>query len=203
MYITGREVILYSAYLSLKEGITMGLTGVLFCFIGFALVAIGSNRLYKIDDKSLAVIMFIAGGLSLIMNIVSMAYGIVTHQSSIWFYNSATGLMFAFTYIIIGCNTVWHLDGRLLGLYALWVACNTIPAGILCFFNLGGDALFGIFWFIWGLLWLTMFIENNLHIDLGKPCAWAAILVGLITVWLPAWLMLMHDWMPFSIHLLS
>ena len=39
---------------------------------------------------------------------------------------------------------------------------NALPAGILCLTSgYGGNAWYGIIWFLWGILWLTAFVEIN------------------------------------------
>lgn len=76
---------------------------------------------------------FFTGGLGLILNIVSISYGVVAGKPESWFYASATGLLFAFTYLYVALNTIFDFDQRLYGWYSLFVAINSIPAGILCF----------------------------------------------------------------------
>ena len=49
-----------------------------------------------------------------------------------WSYGSATGLLFAFTYLYTAINTIFDLDQRLYGWFSLFVAINSIPAGLLC-----------------------------------------------------------------------
>ena len=86
-------------------------------------------------------------------------------------------------------------DQRLYGWFSLFVAINTIPAGILCLTSgYGGNAWYGIIWFLWGILWLTAFIEINLKKDLGKFVPYLAIFEGIITAWIPGLLMLWGKW---------
>ena len=47
------------------------------------------------------------------------------------YYAAATGLLFGFTYLFIGFNAVFGLDGRVLGWFSLFVAVNTVPPSVL------------------------------------------------------------------------
>ena len=86
-------------------------------------------------------------------------------------------------------------DQRLYGWFSLFVAINTLPAGILCLTSgYGGNAWYGIIWFLWGILWLTAFIEINLKKNLGKFVPYLAIFEGIVTAWIPGLLMLWGKW---------
>ena len=75
------------------------------------------------------------------------------------------------------------------GLVYLW------QAGILCLTSgYGGNAWYGIIWFLWGILWLTAFIEINLKKNLGKFVPYLAIFEGIVTAWIPGLLMLWGKW---------
>ncbi|MBO6098405.1 MAG: hypothetical protein J6O87_03035, partial [Aeriscardovia sp.] len=84
-----------------------------------------SNGLYglgKIGDKSNVIMNFFTGGLGLILNIIALGYGACVGKPALWFYESATGLLFAFTYLYVALNKIFNLDGRLYGWYSLFVA---------------------------------------------------------------------------------
>ena len=113
------------------------------------LMSNGLHRLEGIPDKSNVVMNIFTGGLGLILNIIVIAYGACTGQGAEWFYGSATGLLFAFTYLYSAINTIFDFDQRLYGWFSLFVAINTIPAGILCLTSgYGGNAWYGIIWFL-------------------------------------------------------
>ena len=137
--------------------------GVILLYVGMVLMSNGLHRLEGIPDKSNVVMNIFTGGLGLILNIIVIAYGACTGQGAEWFYGSATGLLFAFTYLYSAINTIFDFDQRLYGWFSLFVAINTLPAGILCLTSgYGGNAWYGIIWFLWCVLWLTAFIEINL-----------------------------------------
>ncbi len=169
--------------------------GVVLLYVGIVLISNGLYRLEGIQDKSNVVMNIFTGGLGLILNIIAIAYGNATGQDASWFYGSATGLLFAFTYLYTAINTIFEFDQRLYGWFSLFVAINSIPAGLLCITsNYGGNAIYGIIWWLWGLLWLTAFIEINLKKDLGKFVPYLAIFEGVVTAWIPGFLMLINMW---------
>ena len=110
-----------------------------------------------------------------------------TGQGAEWFYGSATGLFYlpspTFTQLI---NTIFDFDQRLYGWFSLFVAINTLPAGILCLTSgYGGNAWYGIIWFLWGILWLTAFIEINLKKHPREICPLPSYFEGIVTAWIP------------------
>lgn len=155
--------------------------GVSLLYVGAVLAINGIGRLTGIDGKSLAVMNFFTGGLSVIANIILLISG--------EYYAAATGLLFGFTYLFIGFNAVFGLDGRVLGWFSLFVAVNTVPASLLSLFK-DHDLLFFAIWLAWGVLWLLMFVENVLKKDLKSTVPILLIAEGVFTAWIPAWLLL-------------
>lgn len=168
--------------------------GIILLYVGIVLISNGVARLSGINDKSIAVMNIFTGGLSLILNIISIGYGVASSQSTEFFYASGTGLLFAFTYLYTAINTIYDLDQRLYGWYSLFVAINAIPAGILAFQGYGGNSIYGWIWFCWGILWLTGFIETVLKKNLGKFVGWLGVIEGIATAWIPGFLMLVNLW---------
>ena len=81
-------------------------------YVGMVLMSNGLHRLEGIPDKSNVVMNIFTGGLGLILNIIVIAYGACTGQGAEWFYGSATGLLFAFTYLYSAINTIFDFDQR-------------------------------------------------------------------------------------------
>lgn len=152
-------------------------------YVGAVLAINGIGRLTNIDGKSLAVMNFFAGGLSVIANIILLVSG--------EYYAAATGLLFGFTYLFIGFNAVFGLDGRVLGWFSLFVAINTIPASLLSLLK-DQDPLFFAIWLAWGVLWLLIFIESVFKKDLKNTVPILLIAEGIFTAWIPAWLLLQN-----------
>lgn len=155
--------------------------GVSLLYVGAVLTINGIGRLTNIDGKSLAVMNFFTGGLSVIANIILLISG--------EYYAAATGLLFGFTYLFIGFNSVFGLDGRVLGWFSLFVAINTIPASLLSLLK-DHDPLFFAIWLAWGVLWLLMFVESVLKKDLKSTVPILLIAEGVFTAWIPAWFLL-------------
>ena len=157
--------------------------GVSLLYVGAVLAINGIGRLSKIDGKSLAIMNFFTGGLSLIGNVILLTQG--------EFYAAATGLLFGFTYLFIALNAVFDLDGRVLGWFSLFVAVNTVPAAILSLLK-DQDPLFFAIWLAWGILWLLIFVESVLKKDLKYTVPVLLILEGIGTAWIPGWLLLQN-----------
>ena len=157
--------------------------GVSLLYVGAVLTINGIGRLTEIDGKSLAVMNFFTGGLSVIANVILLVCG--------EYYAAATGLLFGFTYLFIGLNAVFNLDGRVLGWFSLFVAINTVPAALLSLLQ-DGDPLFFVIWLAWGILWLLIFVESVLKKDLHHTVPVLLILEGIGTAWVPAWLLLQN-----------
>ena len=156
--------------------------GVILLYVGMVLMSNGLHRLEGIPDKSNVVMNIFTGGLGLILNIIVIAYGACTGQGAEWLYGRATGLLFAFTYLYSAINTIFDFDQRLYGWFSLFVAINTLPAGILCLTSgYGGNAWYGMILFLWGILGLNAFIEINLQKHLGKIFPYLSIFEGIGT----------------------
>lgn len=56
--------------------------GVVLLYVGIVLISNGIYRLEKIKDKSNAVMNIFTGGLSVILNIIAIAYGNATGQEA-------------------------------------------------------------------------------------------------------------------------
>ena len=157
--------------------------GVSLLYVGAVLTINGIGRLTEIDGKSLAVMNFFTGGLSVIANVILLVCG--------EYYAAATGLLFGFTYLFIGLNAVFNLYGRVLGWFSLFVAINTVLAALLSLLQ-DADPLFFVIWLAWGILWLLIFVESVLKKDLHHTVPVLLILEGIGTAWVPAWLLLQN-----------
>lgn len=167
--------------------------GLVLLYVGIVLINNGICRIYKIDSKSTAVINLFVGSLSVICNIVVIIHGSLNNVA-IEYYAAATGLLFGFTYLLIAIINIYNLDWRIFGWYSLFVAINTLPAAYLSYAS--GEMqgfYFALIWLAWGVLWLTGFIESVLKIEL-RFVPYLAILEGIITAWIPAWLFFIGIW---------
>ena len=167
--------------------------GVVLLYVGIVLINNGVARLTDVDAKSASVMNLFAGGLSLIINIVAIVHGDFENIDSLGdFYSAATGLLFGFTYLYVAANSIFDLDNRLYGWYSLFVAINTIPAAYIAFVG-DGDWRMALIWILWGILWLTGFIENVLKKKLNFV-PYLAVFEGIFTAWIPGFLILTNLW---------
>lgn len=168
--------------------------GVVLLYVAIVLISNGIARLCKVDSKSQAVMNLFTGSLSVICNVIVIVFGEITSSTS-EFYAAATGLLFGFTYLYIALNGIFNLDQRLYGWYSLFVAVNSIPAGILCVFD-GGfyNMAMAIIWWLWGVLWLTGFIETVAKKNLGKFVGYLSVFEGIVTAWIPGFMMIAGWW---------
>lgn len=162
-------------------------------YVAIVLINNGICRLMKIDGKSMAIMNIFAGALSVIANIIIIVHGDF-ENNSLDLYAAATGLLFGFTYLFIAVNNIFNLDWRPYGWYSLFVAINSVPAAYYSYITGTNEGYwFGIIWLAWGVLWLTGFIETVLK----KELSWVpylAILEGIFTAWIPAWLIITGTW---------
>ena len=167
--------------------------GVVLLYVGIVLINNGIARLTDVDNKSASVMNVFTGLLSIVINIITILHGDFETIDSIGdFYSAATGLLFGFTYLYVAANSIFNLDGRLYGWYSLFVAINTVPAAWIEF-SVNGDWRMAVIWILWGILWLTGFIENVLKKEL-KFVPYLAVFEGIVTAWIPGFLILTNLW---------
>lgn len=170
--------------------------GLVLMYVAIVLMNNGFCRLMKCDGKSTAVMNIFAGGISVVANLVTIIYGDFADTSNATsdFYAAATGLLFGFTYLFVAINNIFNLDWRPYGWFSLFVAINSIPAAYLSY-NQGTNEGFWFMWIwlAWGVLWLTGWIETVLKKELPFV-PYLAILEGIFTAWIPAWLIITGQW---------
>lgn len=167
--------------------------GVVLLYVGIVLINNGIARLTDVDAKSASVMNLFTGGLSIIANIITIVHGDFMLIGDIGdFYSAATGLLFGFTYLYVAVNSIFNLDPRLYGWYSLFVAINSVPAAWIEFY-VNGDWRMAVIWILWGILWLTGFIENVLKKHLSFV-PYLAIFEGIVTAWIPGFLILTGLW---------
>ena len=158
--------------------------GLVLLYVGIVLLNNGICRLSGIDDKSTSIMNWIVGGLSVTVNVIA----IVQEE----YYAAAAGLLFGFTYLINAVTKTKGLDPRVFGWFSLFVAINTIPAAIIDYNT--GDWKMAVIWILWGILWFTGWIETVAKKDLGKFVPVLLVVEGIITAWIPGFLMLRGMW---------
>lgn len=167
----------------------MGNVGLL--FVGAVLFLNGIMLLGWVEAKSAAPINFFVG----LLQVVTPTYLIFTANGDADTILAASGLyLFGFTYLYVGLNLVFNLDGTGLGYFcAFVVACALVFAGL----NFGrfSDPGFGVIWLYWAFLWALFFIVLGLKRErltryTGAVCA----IQGWVTGTIPAFLLLTGRW---------
>jgi putative amide transporter protein len=105
-------------------------------------------------------------------------------------------LLFAFTYLWVAFNGFLNTDGRAFGWYCLFVAVTAVAAGIYTFRDAdGNDASIwlGIDWFAWSVLWFMFFLLLALQRPIARITGAVAIIEGIGTAWVFAFLLLQGD----------
>ena len=166
--------------------------GVCLLFVGIVLISNGACALMKADKKSAAVINFFVGGLSVIINVISLVQGN--------YYAAGTGLLFGFTYLFVGINSVFGFEGRPFAVFSSFVAVNAVIFGIVegitgsSALGISPDWRWAVIWWLWAVLWGSAFVTDIMKKDLGRTVPCLQIFEGVFTAWIPAVMMLLCVW---------
>ena len=166
--------------------------GVCLLFVGIVLINNCLCRLNNVNGKSTAVMNIFTGGLSLIINVIALVQG--------HYYAAGTGLLFGFTYLFVAINSIYGLDAKPFAWFSTFVAINAVVFGTLegvmgnQFLNITPDWRWAAIWYLWAILWGTAYVEDILHINLGKFVPRLQVFEGLVTAWIPGVLLLIGQW---------
>ncbi len=166
--------------------------GVCLLFVGIVLINNGCCGLWGIDGKPAAIMNFFVGGLSVVINVISLMQGN--------YYAAGTGLLFGFTYLFVAFNQIFSLDTRPFAVFSSFVAVNAIVFGVIE--GISGSSALGIepdwrwlvIWWLWAILWGSAFFTDILDKDLRKTVPILQIAEGVVTAWVPGVLMLLGAW---------
>ena len=161
-------------------------------FVGIVLINNGVCSLCKINPKAAAIMNIFVGGLSVIINVLSLIQGN--------YYAAGTGLLFGFTYLFVAINNIFELDTRPFAVFSVFVAVNAVVFGIVE--GVTGSEALGItadwrwaaIWWLWAILWGSAFFTDILKKDIGRKVAGLQIFEGVVTAWIPGVLMLLKMW---------
>ena len=166
--------------------------GVCLLFVGIVLINNGICTLWKISPKAAAVMNIFTGGLSVVINVLSLVQGN--------YYAAGTGLLFGFTYLFVAINGIFDLDDRPFAVFSIFVAVNAVIFG--CVEGITGSTALGItpdwrwavIWWLWAVLWGSALFTGILKKKIGKQVAVLQIFEGVVTAWIPGVLMLLGMW---------
>lgn len=102
---------------------------------------------------------------------------------------AASGLyLFGFTYLYVGITNLAGLEPEGVGWFSFFVAGAALVYAGIAFWR-DSDAVFGVIWLHWALLWSLFFLVLGLgRTDLTRFTGWTTTLLSLPTCALPAFL---------------
>jgi putative amide transporter protein len=167
----------------------MGSVGLL--FVGAVLFLNGAMLLGWVNAKSAAPINFFVG----VLQVVTPTYLIWTANGDADTILGAGALyLFGFTYLYVGLNLAFDLDGSGLGYYCAFVVVCALVFSYLNFTRFNDNA-FGVIWLYWAFLWALFFLVLGLRQDgLSKYTGAVCAIQGWVTGTLPAFLLLTGHW---------
>lgn len=165
------------------------LTGFVLFYVGAVLFVNGLWLMGRVADREIVVINIVAALVSGAA-VIQDAFG--AHAGAASIRNGALSLLFCTTYLWVAYNRLAGLDGRGLGWFSLFVAITTVPVFLR---GMGGaDSATEIWlaanWAVWGMLWFMYFMLLALRRPIQRQTAWATLLTGIFTGWLPGFLLL-------------
>lgn len=165
------------------------LLGLSLFYVGAVLILNGLWMLGRIGDREIPVINLFTGGLTLLVSF-KLAFGEAADSTSIK--AAALSLLFSLTYLWVAFNRLTGADGRGLGWFSLFVAITAVPVAIdaLRIASTPWDWWLGASWAAWSVLWLLFFLMLALHKPIARLTAWTAIGQGVLTAWVPGYLLL-------------
>ncbi|MBB3085715.1 AmiS/UreI family transporter [Geodermatophilus sabuli] len=169
----------------------MGAVGLL--YVGVVLFVNGLMLLGRVDARAAAPINLFVGALQ----VFTPTYLIVSSGGDPAAILGASGIyLFGFTYLYVGINLLADLDGTGLGWFSAFVAvCAVVYAGLNFFYFEPRDAAFGVIWLFWAVLWALFWLVLGLkREDLTRYTGAIAVVAGLVSAALPAFLLLTGVW---------
>lgn len=165
------------------------LLGLSLFYVGAVLILNGLWMLGRIGDREITIINLCTGGLTLLV-CLRLALGADADAASIR--AAAFSLLFSFTYLWVAFNRLSGADGRGLGWFSLFVAVTAVPVAIdsLRIASTTWDWWLGLSWAAWAMLWLLFFLALALQKPITRLTAVVAIGQGILTGWLPGYLLL-------------
>lgn len=166
--------------------------GVCLLFVGIVLINNGLCSWFQLSGKSTAVMNILVGGLSLIINVISLVQG--------HYYAAGTGLLFGFTYLFVAFSSLWDIDPKPFAWFSTFVAINALVFGTFEGFiglpalSIEPDWRWAGIWYLWAILWGTAFVEDILGYKLGKFVPALQVFEGVITAWVPGLLLMIGMW---------
>ena len=160
-------------------------------YVGAVLFLNGLWILGQVEDRELAIIDIFVGGLGLAVVLLTIIFSQGNLASAEF---GSQILLFAFTYLWVAYNRYAKPDGRGLGWFCLFVAITAVPIGLTVLSTSGGrvwPVWLGLNWLAWAVLWFLFFLLLARRMtQLTKLTGWLTLLEGIVTGWIPGYLLL-------------
>jgi putative amide transporter protein len=169
----------------------MGSVGLL--YVGVVLIVNGLMLLGRVDARAAAPLNLFVGA----MQVVIPTFLIFTAGGDRGTILASAGLyLFGFTYLYVGINLLANLDGTGLGWYSAFVAVSAVVyAGLNFFYFTPSDPAFGVIWLYWAVLWALFWVVLGIrHEEFTRYTGAVALTAGVVTAWIPAFLLLTGQW---------
>lgn len=165
------------------------LTGFVLFYVGAVLFLNGLWLMGKIEDREIVVMNIVTATVSGAV-VLHQAFGAAADAASIR--NAALSLLFCTTYLWVAYNRFAGVDGRGLGWFSLFVAVTSVPVFLRALASAGSatDVWLALNWAVWGVLWFMYFLLLALGRPIQRQTAWFTLLTGILTGWLPGFLLL-------------
>ena len=163
--------------------------GLALLWVGAVLFLNGIWLMGRIGSREIAIINIFTGGVTASVA-AYLAFGPNNNLASIQ--GAGLTLLFSFTYLWVAYNQFNDVDGRGLGWYSLFVAITAVPVAIT---TLQGAATLwgywlGLCWAAWAVLWFMFFMLLAMQKPIAKVTGAVACIQGIVTAWLPGYLLL-------------
>ncbi|ASJ74213.1 AmiS/UreI family transporter [Granulosicoccus antarcticus] len=165
------------------------LLGLSLFYVGAVLVLNGIWLHGRIADNEIWVINVFSGIIACMVSF-KLAFGVDADAESIK--AAALTFLFGFTYFWIAINRFNKSDGKGLGWFSLFVAITAVPVALDTLMNASSiwQVWFGLSWVAWSFLWFLFFLLLALQKPIVKLTGTVATSVGVLTGWLPGYLLL-------------
>lgn len=164
----------------------MGMLGCALVYVGFVLFINALLLLGKLDGKQVFP-MNIFTGVLIFAGVMRTVF--LQGQDIITYFYAMQSLLFAFTYLWVGINSIWDLDGKGLGWYCLLVAIVAVPTAFTALPDVG---LF-VLWLMWASLWFMFFLLLGLGYQISTSTAgWT--MVNAVITGIAGYLILVEAW---------
>jgi hypothetical protein len=152
----------------------MGMLGAALVYVGFVLCMNGLKLLGKLKAEHVIPMNLFTGGL-IVTGVVRI---VLLHGEGItpYFY-AMQSLLFGFTYLWVGINSIWNFEDDGLGWYCLFVAIVATPTA----FTTLPDVGLLVLWLMWTSLWLMFFLLLTLRMKIVRITGYWTIINAVVT----------------------